>query len=113
MDLLVNFENNFNCHQTVARAKSLVTNPTMKHSCNADLYFEPLHVTLELLLFPLAIATQRHSGDIAYFPSAEDLANNMTSQRVKRAATSRRYLLWPGGIVYYAFSSTFSGILTI
>lgn len=73
----------------------------------------------------MSIATQQHDGDIAYFTSAEELAKitagnrsegttiaaAIASQRRKRGATSQSDLLWPNGIIYYSFSSQFTGIL--
>lgn len=56
-------------------------------------------------------ATQIHSGDIAYFPSAEELSREGEgddSERARRAATSFKSRLWPGGIVHYTFSTQFS-----
>ena len=59
-------------------------------------------------LYPRSAATQRHRGDIAYFPLAEELAEGSPERR-KRGATSRDNLLWPNGVVYYLFSSQFTG----
>ena len=39
---------------------------------------------------------------------AGDVALVEPSDRSKRGATSRRYLLWPGGIVYYTISSSYT-----
>jgi len=63
-------------------------------------------------------ATQAHEGDIAYIVVQNiteteegvqgDAALVEPSDRSKRGATSRRNLLWPGGIVYYTISSTYT-----
>lgn len=71
----------------------------------------------KLLSIPHA-ATQAHEGDIAYIVIQNiteteegvqgDAALVEPSDRSKRGATSRRNLLWPGGIVYYTISSTYT-----
>ena len=64
-------------------------------------------------------ATQLHVGDIAYLPSLKALTGNGSDgdsegeggshERDKRGATSSDNLLWSNGVVYYSFSSQFSG----
>ena len=79
-------------------------------------------------------ATQLHVGDIAYFPSAEQLSARANreeeeeeeeegeeeegegeegEERQKRGATSQDHLLWPNGIIHYSFSSQFTGTYTL
>ena len=72
-------------------------------------------------------ATQRHEGDIAYFTSAEELAEHARNRaagdeasipagddpeenkRRRRGATAEANLLWPKGIIYYSMSDHFTG----
>lgn len=61
---------------------------------------------------------QAHDGDIAYIivqnttESEEGVQEDVTpvepNDRSKRGATSRRNLLWPGGVVHFTMSSNYT-----
>ena len=79
-----------------------------------------IYIVLPCIYILFYVDTQRHVGDIAYFPSIEALSGRSdgeseyedSNDRAKRGATSSQSLLWPGGIIDYTFSSQFSGFST-